>query len=152
MSIGVGCHLLLQGIFPTQGLNPGPHNAGRCFTIWATREVKNCSYTVISLIMRETDFQYFFRATFSMTFSWWSIPWIRQKHGEEFQITGHFIFYQVLTEWEFWVCDRHWTRHSSFKDGKTPYFRPQTAQSNKRRDICNHISSTWIWFLNSILQ
>ena len=26
MSTGVGCHFLLQGIFPTQGLNPGlPH-------------------------------------------------------------------------------------------------------------------------------
>ena len=25
-NIGVGCHFLLQGIFPTQGLNPGlPH-------------------------------------------------------------------------------------------------------------------------------
>ena len=22
---GVGCHFLLQGIFPTQGSNPGPH-------------------------------------------------------------------------------------------------------------------------------
>ena len=30
---GVGCHALLQGIFPTQGANPG-----RFFTIWATRE------------------------------------------------------------------------------------------------------------------
>ena len=29
---GVGCHALLQGIFPTQGLNPG------FFTVWATRE------------------------------------------------------------------------------------------------------------------
>ena len=23
-NVGVGCHFLLQGIFPTQGLNPGP--------------------------------------------------------------------------------------------------------------------------------
>ena len=29
----VGCHALLQGIFPTQGSNPDPHNAGRFFTI-----------------------------------------------------------------------------------------------------------------------
>ena len=30
-----GCHFLLQGIFLTQGSNPGlPH----CFTIWVTRE------------------------------------------------------------------------------------------------------------------
>ena len=37
---GVGSLSLLQGIFPTQGLNPGlPHC--RCFfTSWATREAK----------------------------------------------------------------------------------------------------------------
>ena len=42
----VGCHFLFQGIFPTQGLNPGLphcrqtlyHIAGRLFTDWATRE------------------------------------------------------------------------------------------------------------------
>ena len=32
---GVGCHFLLQGIFPTQGSNC---IAGKFFTIWATRE------------------------------------------------------------------------------------------------------------------
>ena len=41
-STGVGCHFLLQGIFPTQGSNPGlPHCsriAGRRLTVWATRE------------------------------------------------------------------------------------------------------------------
>ena len=31
----MGCHFLLQGIFPTQGLNLG---FGRLFTIWATRD------------------------------------------------------------------------------------------------------------------
>ena len=36
-STGVGCHFLLQGIFPTQGSN---HIAGRCFTVWATREAE----------------------------------------------------------------------------------------------------------------
>ena len=36
---GVGCHFLLQGIFPTQGLNPGLlHCHLRFFTICATRE------------------------------------------------------------------------------------------------------------------
>ena len=29
----VGCHDLLQGIFPSQGLNPGLHTVGRFFTI-----------------------------------------------------------------------------------------------------------------------
>ena len=36
---GVRCHSLLQGIFPTQGLNPGFCITGRFFIFWATREV-----------------------------------------------------------------------------------------------------------------
>ena len=35
----MGCHFLLQRIFPTQGLNPVSHTVGRRFTVWATREV-----------------------------------------------------------------------------------------------------------------
>ena len=38
---GVGCHFLLQGIFPTQGSNPGlmsPAMAGRFFTASAAWE------------------------------------------------------------------------------------------------------------------
>ena len=35
---GVGCHALLHGVFPTQGLKPGLPIAGRFFTVWATRE------------------------------------------------------------------------------------------------------------------
>ena len=31
-STGVGCHFLLQGIFPSQGLNPGLPIAGGFFT------------------------------------------------------------------------------------------------------------------------
>ena len=34
---GVGCHSLLQGIFPNQGWNPGLLHSGRFFTIWATK-------------------------------------------------------------------------------------------------------------------
>ena len=34
---GVGCHVLLQGIFPTQGLNQVSCIAGGFLTIWATR-------------------------------------------------------------------------------------------------------------------
>ena len=35
---GVGCHSLLQGVFLTQGSNPGLLIAGRFFTSWATKE------------------------------------------------------------------------------------------------------------------
>ena len=34
----MGCHFLLQGIFPTQGSNPGPCITGRHFTLWVTRK------------------------------------------------------------------------------------------------------------------
>ena len=38
---GVGCHALLQGIFPTQGSNPAlPHCRQIFFTICATREAR----------------------------------------------------------------------------------------------------------------
>ena len=37
---GVGCHFLLQGIFPTPGSNPGLLHCSGLFTIWDTREAK----------------------------------------------------------------------------------------------------------------
>ena len=33
-STGVGCHFLLQGIFPTQGLNPKASRGGLKFKVW----------------------------------------------------------------------------------------------------------------------
>ena len=35
---GVGCHFLLQGIFPDPGIEQVSRIAGRCFNLWATRE------------------------------------------------------------------------------------------------------------------
>ena len=37
-NIGVGCHALLQGIFPTQESNPGLPHCWRILYIWATKE------------------------------------------------------------------------------------------------------------------
>ena len=37
---GMGYHFLLQGIFPTQGLNPVSCIGGRHFDLWATRHVR----------------------------------------------------------------------------------------------------------------
>ena len=37
-STRVGCHALLQGIFPTRDRTQVSHNAGGFFTVWATRE------------------------------------------------------------------------------------------------------------------
>ena len=36
----MGCHALLQEIFPTQGLNTGLPHAGGFFTVWATWEAQ----------------------------------------------------------------------------------------------------------------
>ena len=38
-STGMGCHFLLQGIFPTQGSNLGLLHCSGFFPIWATREI-----------------------------------------------------------------------------------------------------------------
>ena len=44
---GVGSFSLLQGIFPTQGSNPGLRIAGGVFTNWATRGAHGCeSWTI----------------------------------------------------------------------------------------------------------
>ena len=41
---GVGCHSLFQGIFPTQGLNPGLPYCRWFFTIWAMSEASYIRY------------------------------------------------------------------------------------------------------------
>ena len=38
----VGCHSLLQGIFPTQGSNWGLLHCSSFFTVWATMEANRC--------------------------------------------------------------------------------------------------------------
>ena len=50
----VGSHSLLQGIFPTQGSNPGLLHCGRVFTIWATREAHLMDGVAINLIFVKT--------------------------------------------------------------------------------------------------
>ena len=60
---GVGCHALLQGIFPTHGSNPGLLLSGRFFTIWATRKgqgkpySRSCSSTQHGFLPRQTKLE-----------------------------------------------------------------------------------------------
>jgi len=49
---GVGSHFILQGIYLTQGLNPGLCTAGRFFPIWATGKTHN---SVVVLFKNDTD-------------------------------------------------------------------------------------------------
>ena len=58
-STEVGCHCLLQGIFPTRDRTRISCIAGRCFTVWATRKAQYvCIYIWwlrIHLPMQETQ-------------------------------------------------------------------------------------------------
>ena len=47
---GVGCHALLQGILPTQGLNLVSHTAGRVFTTEPLGKPKNPGVGSLSLL------------------------------------------------------------------------------------------------------
>ena len=49
-NIGVGCHVLLQGIFQTQDQTQVSCIAGGFFTIWVTREAKNTGVVSPSLL------------------------------------------------------------------------------------------------------
>ena len=52
-SIGVGCHALLQGILPFQGLNSScmsPALAGRFFTTSAAWDAPTCSCAIMKLL------------------------------------------------------------------------------------------------------
>ena len=49
-SAGVDCHFLLQGIFPTQELNPGVPHCRQMLYLWATREApRRVGLTLIRL-------------------------------------------------------------------------------------------------------
>ena len=55
---GVGCHFLLQGIFPTQGSTAPPALAGGCFTTSATWEASSSSRGKQSSIPGDTLWDY----------------------------------------------------------------------------------------------
>ena len=46
----MGCHALLQGIFLTQGLNPGLCIAGGFFTVWATGEAQAQASSFVCIV------------------------------------------------------------------------------------------------------
>ena len=57
-SAEVGCHFLLQRIFPIQGSNPGLPHCRQMLTLWATREArKEQSPANSSSELSETDFR-----------------------------------------------------------------------------------------------
>ena len=63
---GVGCHSLLQGIFPTQGLNLGLLHCRQFLYGWATREDANfyyilthiCTYSILIRCISALEYLY----------------------------------------------------------------------------------------------
>ena len=49
---------LPQGIFPTQGLNPGPPHCSEFFTSWATREAKYSHINLLNLSKKAFSIHY----------------------------------------------------------------------------------------------
>ena len=76
---GVGCHALLQGIFPTQVLNPGLLYCRWFFTIWAIRET-----------LYESKAQEF---TFFNKYSWQFFQLRLNNHWDYF--SAIFIFWKM---------------------------------------------------------
>ena len=50
---GVGCHALLQVIFPPRDQTQVSHIAGGFFTVWATREAQISIYVTIKIILQK---------------------------------------------------------------------------------------------------
>ena len=64
---GMGCHSLLQRIFPTQGSNPDLLHAGKLFTIWATGKTSKVISEIIKLYISLKGVAKPFRPTFQGT-------------------------------------------------------------------------------------
>ena len=55
-NIGMGCHALLQGIFPTQGWNPGlPHRRRNLYRLSHLGSPMACMTVTNSVVISETD-------------------------------------------------------------------------------------------------
>ena len=75
----MGCLALLQGIFPTQGLNSGLLIAGWFFTVWTTRD-----HNKLWKILREWEYQT------TLPVSWETCMWVKKQQLEPYveQWTG----------------------------------------------------------------
>ena len=89
---GMGCQSLFQGIFPTQGLNPGLCISGRFFIIWTICLVLGSLYL------------YCYRGLFVVVLVFIMI--ITNLHSTE--SAGNFYFLPILSLrgclWTFWGC------------------------------------------------
>ena len=70
----VGCHALVQGIFSTQGSNPGLLHCRQIFTIWTTKWVKSLSRVWLLATPWTAAYQAFLSMGFSRQEYWSGVP------------------------------------------------------------------------------
>ena len=112
---GVVCHFLLQGIFPTQGLNPrllSPLDGRRilyCWAVWEAHLLARKAYNIYSLILnRESlltfDLEYVYQnvnSGFPQIFRLWIFSFT-------YSCYLHFLIYQQ------WTCINHVIKKISY--------------------------------------
>ena len=118
-NIGVGCHSLLQRIFPTQRLNLGLLHC-RFFTVWATREALTASAETV-LILPFLSLRYFI-SFYALSYYVGSplkveLKWLEKKerrHTSFHHLVSHWIlfFFSVSSSFFFFV-DTLWLRKFS---------------------------------------
>ena len=88
---GVGCHALLQGIFPTQDQNQVSGIAGIFFTIWATRETYPTVVTsLFRFILWHVDVQLSHHRSLKLSFFHW-IPFTSWLWPIDYVCAGLFL-------------------------------------------------------------
>ena len=94
----VGRHSPLQGIFPTQGWNPGLPHYRRFFTVWATKHWWGPNNAhILSEILSETEFEKF-RDTINMRRGYILLQYFENSRGYKI------IFWLGLLKLSYWFC------------------------------------------------
>ena len=97
---GVGCHFLLQGIFPTQGSNPGLLHCGQTL-YWLSHQGSHCIYIYIYTHTQLIEKLYLEKgkATHSSILAWripWTSPWVTKSRIWLSNFHFHFSLYLYI--------------------------------------------------------
>ena len=97
---GVGSQSLLQGIFPTQGLNLVSCTAGRFFTVWVTRNTQGASTLQEDSLPAEPQGK-----PLNCFHIWATVNNAVMNIGVivSFLISTFYSFRYIYQEWNFWV-------------------------------------------------
>ena len=114
-SIGVGWNALLQGVFPTQGLNPGLPHCRRI--LYHLRHQGNSNG-----IQLEPTFCFIDSCFFQLIFSWWK-GW----HGSSLKSHLSFIIIFNKNRWSFTISDNMHKHHEEIKNYRHPSSLPEVS-------------------------